>query len=312
MDVILIRRNFVKSNHAHLTRSILVSMTLILTLMGVTVAYSAYNHYRGQSTNSGYNHVASRISLQTTASNPATLKELALRVSTLQEQAVRLEKWGKQLVHQNKENDSDFSVSWDSIITKHQNTTTTLSRASHHKSRQFSHQSSVDEIKRFIKVVSEDFLRKYRSGDASILPDGWPLRQGRVTSKFGKRGRRMHKGVDIASHKGTPILAVENGVVMCSKYKRGYGRIIEIKHSSMYSTRYAHNNKNFVKVGDVVEKGQVIAVVGSTGRSTGPHVHFEVRQSGVAINPIKYLGAMDAFTLSEEVKLSEYVRLSKK
>jgi len=85
-----------------------------------------------------------------------------------------------------------------------------------------------------------------------------------------------------------------------------------LRRQREYSTRYAHNSQNLVEVGDYVYKDQMIALVGSTGRSTGPHVHFEVRQSGVAINPIKYLGAMDSFTLSENIKLSEYVRLSKK
>ncbi|WP_349645630.1 M23 family metallopeptidase [Candidatus Parabeggiatoa sp. HSG14] len=312
-----------KNNHTRLARSILIPITFILMLTGVTVAYSGYNHYRGQSANLSYNNVTSsstslmlpsQSSFQTTPpSSQDHLKELTLRVSHLQTQADRLEKWGKQLVNKNQIIDSDFSISWDTIITERQRATkapislgvSTLA------SRRFSRQSSIDEVKRFIKIVSEDFLRKYRSSHTNILPDGWPLKQGRVTSKFGKRGKRMHKGIDIAVHNGTSILAVEGGTVVRSKYMRGYGRIVEIQHSSMYSTRYAHNSNNFVSVGDIVDKGQIIASVGSTGRSTGPHVHFEVRQSGVAINPIKYLGAMDTFTLSENIKLSEYVRLSK-
>ena len=122
----------------------------------------------------------------------------------------------------------------------------------------------------------------------------------------------MHKGIDIASPTGTPIFAVEDGIVAKAQTMRGYGRMIEIKHGDMYSTRYGHNSRNFVKVGDYVRKGQLIGLVGSTGRSTGPHVHFEVLQASIAINPVKYLAAMDSFKLSESIKLSDYVLLSQR
>jgi murein DD-endopeptidase MepM/ murein hydrolase activator NlpD len=160
-------------------------------------------------------------------------------------------------------------------------------------------------------TVPKNLLRRYRTRVQS-LPKGWPLRQGRVSSGYGPRGRRMHRGVDIAAPTGTPIFAVEAGTVKRSKYVRGYGRLVEIKHSEMYTTRYGHNSKNLVRAGDYVRKGQIIALVGSTGRSTGPHVHFEVRQTGVAINPVKYFGAMENIRLSDNISLSKYVQLSKK
>jgi len=217
-----------------------------------------------------------------------------------------------QLVRTSPAKKFDFSLSWDNFINdqphlahRPEQPHLTQNLAS------LSRFSPITELKHSIQIVSRDLLRQYRSKVKS-LPEGWPLKQGRVSSKYGWRGRRMHKGIDIAAKRGTPVFSVEEGVVLRSKYVRGYGNLVEIQHSDMYSTRYGHNSKILVKVGDQVSRGQVIALVGSTGRSSGPHIHFEVRQSKVAINPLKYLGAMEHFALTENIKLSEYVKLSKR
>ena len=97
-------------------------------------------------------------------------------------------------------------------------------------------------------------------------------------------------GVDFASKRGTPVVATADGVVIFSGWQSGYGRLVEIRHMDGIVSRYAHNQKNLVKEGDMVEKGQTIAKLGSTGRSTGPHVHFEVRKNGRAVNPLKFVG----------------------
>jgi murein DD-endopeptidase MepM/ murein hydrolase activator NlpD len=274
----LIRQNL--DSHAPLLYSIFILIALMLTVE--SFAYSTYSDDAARSTE------------QTNTSG--SINNLLLRVSTS----------NKRRVKKSQTQQSDFSVSWDKIIsqqTKVQNAGQVLS------SQRLSYKPS--ETKRSMKIVSRHLLQKYRS-DIGILPAGWPLKQGRVSSKFGWRRGRMHKGIDIAAKKGTPIFTVEDGVVVRSKYVRGYGRLVEIKHSDMYSTRYGHNSKNLVKAGQKVKKGQMIALVGSTGRSTGPHLHFEIRQNGVAINPIKYLGAMDSFSLAENLKLSKFVKLSKK
>jgi len=277
----VIRQKLVKGNHAPLISSILMPVAFVYMLTVASFAYSAYY------------------------SDPSSTSEnsmenlLGLRVSTLQASGKGTQKRQTQT--------SDFCVSWGNIISqqpKVQITSWILK-----SSQQFSPKKSVVETKPSIKIVSKHLLRQYES-HIGILPAGWPLRQGRVSSKFGWRGRQMHKGIDIAAKKGTPILAVEDGVVVRSKYVHGYGRLVEIKHSDMYLTRYAHNSKNLVKVGQKVKKGQLIALVGSTGRSTGYHLHFEIRQNGVAINPIKYLGVMDTFSLAENIKLSKFVKLS--
>jgi murein DD-endopeptidase MepM/ murein hydrolase activator NlpD len=146
------------------------------------------------------------------------------------------------------------------------------------------------------KLVLLETLIMERDLKEHVVPDGWPLASGGVvTSKFGLRrhpitGRRsMHKGIDIAGKHGADIVAMADGLVIFSGRKSGYGKIVEIRHANGLETRYAHNSRNLVVEGELVTKGQIIAKLGSTGRSTGPHVHFEVRRDGEAIDPIRYL-----------------------
>lgn len=118
----------------------------------------------------------------------------------------------------------------------------------------------------------------------------WPVRGGTLTSGFGKRHGRVHEGIDIAAKKGTPIHAAGDGRVMFSGWgPTGYGLMIIIEHPGRLTTLYAHNAQNWVKKNTNVRKGQKIGAVGSTGRSTGPHLHFEVRNSAQPKNPLIFL-----------------------
>lgn len=117
----------------------------------------------------------------------------------------------------------------------------------------------------------------------------WPLK-GKLTSKYGIRNRRKHDGIDIAAPKGSPIFASASGKVIFSGWgPTGYGKMVIIKHNRNRVTVYAHNSKNLVKKRERVKKGQKIAYVGSTGRASGPHLHFELRDRREPINPLKYL-----------------------
>lgn len=117
----------------------------------------------------------------------------------------------------------------------------------------------------------------------------WPVK-GTLTSTFGKRGSRKHDGIDIGTPKGTPIYAAAGGQVVFSDWgPTGYGLMVIIKHKNHLTTVYAHNSKNWVRKNAWVKRGQKIASVGTTGRSTGPHLHFEVRNESHARNPLKYL-----------------------
>lgn len=120
----------------------------------------------------------------------------------------------------------------------------------------------------------------------------WPLDTGTLTSGYGRRGRRLHKGIDLAAAVGTPIKAVADGKVIYSDNKqRGYGNLVILEHADDFVTVYAHNRRNLVDEGETVRQGAVIAELGNTGRSTGPHLHFEIRLDSKAVDPLIYLPA---------------------
>jgi murein DD-endopeptidase MepM/ murein hydrolase activator NlpD len=127
------------------------------------------------------------------------------------------------------------------------------------------------------------------------IPTTLPVSQGYYSSNYGYRidpitGRSaFHTGVDIIATPGTPVMAAAGGVVSAVEFHPDYGNIVDIDHDNGLTSRYAHLLRSSVKVGDVVMKGQRIALVGNTGRTTGPHLHFEVREKGVPLNPNKFL-----------------------
>jgi len=153
--------------------------------------------------------------------------------------------------------------------------------------------TTVDEKINLLSILQQDKLFNYAS-----IPSIWPV-QGWISSEFGWRhpfrtrtgGRSSawHTGIDIASSKGTPIIAAGNGKVVSSGYMSGYGKTLIIDHGNNIETLYAHCSKLYVKKGDTVSRGDIIAAIGSTGRSTGPHIHFEVKVNGVRKNPLDYI-----------------------
>ena len=139
-----------------------------------------------------------------------------------------------------------------------------------------------------------------RELDRNAVPSRDPIAGSYITSGFGGRadpfggGSQFHKGIDFEADVGDPVLAVADGVVSYSGVRSGYGNVVEVDHGNGYVTRYAHNSRLTRSVGDLVRSGQEIAKAGSSGRSTGAHVHFEVWQDGVVVNPRKFLGHNDA------------------
>lgn len=140
-----------------------------------------------------------------------------------------------------------------------------------------------------------DLMLTRRTGIDASLPSYSPVDYPYLSSSFGWRrnpvtGRHsMHEGLDFAAPSGAPIYAASGGVVTQARFRSGYGNLVEIMHGNGLSTRYAHASSIKVKEGDLVEKGQTIALVGSTGRSTGPHLHFEVRMAGHPLDPALFL-----------------------
>ena len=145
------------------------------------------------------------------------------------------------------------------------------------------------------EISAMDFLLARNNLQSQQTPAGWPVAKGWVSSSFGSRmhpmtgKKQFHRGVDIPGKSGAEVLAVADGVVKRSTRSGNYGWLIELDHGDDYTTLYSHNSKNLVAEGETVVKGQAIAQIGSTGRSTGPHVHFEVTKNSRQINPVKFL-----------------------
>ncbi len=148
----------------------------------------------------------------------------------------------------------------------------------------------IDLSQKYIKTLEK--RKEYVGGSM-----GWPLplNKNRITSFFGPRraptpgATTNHGAIDIGTPTGTPVYAAQTGTVEMSMYLGSYGNFILIDHGGGLETAYAHNSQRLVKKGDIVQKGQKIALSGSTGRSTGPHLHFEVRKNGTRVDPLNYV-----------------------
>lgn len=167
---------------------------------------------------------------------------------------------------------------------------------------QFDFFSEVDELERALQdrhtqLTALETLLRNRRLEEQALPAGAPtIGDGTwVSSLYGYRSdpltgaREFHQGVDFAGKLGTMVTAVADGIVIWAAPSHAYGNLVEISHGNGYVTKYAHNKRNLVSVGQKVEKGEVIALMGNSGRSTGPHVHFEVVKNGKNVNPGRYL-----------------------
>lgn len=160
-----------------------------------------------------------------------------------------------------------------------------------HLKQQVNERISVIEPEK--RTSPEELERQLRLWDAA--PKGWPV-SGRITSAFGYRvfrGKRdFHTGIDIAVWYRTPVAATADGVVIAAGWQSGYGWSVEIQHEEGWSTVYAHLSRYLVDVGDRVKRGQIIGLSGSSGNSTGPHLHYEIRLNGVPIDPWRYATAL--------------------
>ncbi len=160
-------------------------------------------------------------------------------------------------------------------------------------------QTQIDKLRRDVDLhrVSQEELQGVLNDQRSLTgarPSGWPVK-GWVTSTFGVRRdpfdgqRRMHEGLDIATRTGTPVMATAAGIVREVGTEPGYGKLVVVDHGYGFSTAYGHNSRILVKVGQRVKRGDQLAAAGNTGRSSGPHVHYEIRLNGAPVNPKKYL-----------------------
>jgi len=218
------------------------------------------------------------------------INAVAARVGELQAQANRLNALGERLTRDGKLSDGEFDFE--------------------HQPGMGGDESSEDMPAGDLLKSLDDLQKKFDSSGEQLgvlesmmynqqlqlaaIPNGRPA-PGYITSGFGTRadpftgGQAHHMGIDFAAHTGDPVMAAAGGVVSFAGVKNGYGNVVEVDHGNGYSTLYGHNSRLVVRVGDIVRAGQVLAKAGSTGRSTGPHVHFEVHVNGRPVNPRQFL-----------------------
>ena len=219
---------------------------------------------------------------------------LAARLGELQAQATRLNALGERLTQMGKLEDGEFDF----------NETPGLGEGEPGPTQDI----PVSAVNADLQVLEQRFAASGRQLsvmeslmfdhqlEQDAVPGRMPIRNSYITSSFGGRndpfgrGRGNHKGIDFHAKVGDPVMAVADGVVSFAGVKGGYGNVVDVDHGNGYVTRYAHNSRLSVKPGDLVRAGQEVAKAGSTGRSTGAHVHFEVWERGQVVNPRKFLG----------------------
>jgi murein DD-endopeptidase MepM/ murein hydrolase activator NlpD len=224
----------------------------------------------------------------------ATLSAMTLRLAELQGRLVRIDALGERLTTMANLDNGEFDFNQSPAIGGPE----TDALGESHTPPKFINiinelAEQIDDREQQLETLES--LMADRSLQDDVFVAGRPVLKGWMSSRYGRRtdpftGKvAWHSGVDFAGKQGSEIVAVASGVVIESGERNGYGGMIKINHGNGFQTRYAHNKKNFAKVGDVVKKGQVIALMGSTGRSTGPHVHFEVYKYGRPVDPAAYI-----------------------
>lgn len=221
------------------------------------------------------------------------INAMSARLGELQAQANRLNALGERLTRvgqlQDGEFDFDEPVGQGGADASYDMAPAELDKGLNQLQRSF------DASGKQLSVL--EALLFNRELDKNATPSRMPLTHTYVTSGFGGRadpfggGGQYHKGIDFKAAVGDPVLAVADGVVSFAGVKSGYGNVVEVDHGNGYVTRYAHNSRLVSRAGDLVRAGQQIAKAGSSGRSTGAHVHFEVWENGRVVNPKKFLGA---------------------
>ncbi len=227
----------------------------------------------------------------------ADVDALSSRIGLLQAHVMRLDALGRKLVQMASIDKTEFDFDSTPAIggpeadSNNGLEPSEVSQAIDHLSRELGKREN--QLQVLENLVLNENLQK------EVLPRGRPILKGWLSSYFGMRthpisGRReMHKGIDFAGKMGGPVIAVAKGVVVYAAKRYNYGQVVDIAHGNGYVTRYAHNSKILVSVGDTVEKGFKIAEIGSSGRSTGPHVHFEVIKNGREVNPVRFIRAVN-------------------
>jgi murein DD-endopeptidase MepM/ murein hydrolase activator NlpD len=302
MNVIFFSRTRGRTRHLNLSHPVTLTVISILGL-GLLASTFALGVQLGQRSMTRMGLLNPGLALLAEQEQVAALRSqlqdrvdaLAVRLGAINAHVVRLNALGKQLTQMANINSREFD--FDSDPPEGGSDSDSVGR----QARVPDLTAMIDELGRRIEVRSAQFsslegVIAGRELSAEIKPSGRPVREGYISSYFGERmdpfngEEAFHKGVDFASDAGADVVAVAAGIITFAGPREGYGNLVEINHGNGYLTRYAHNERVLVRVGDEVERGQALAIVGSTGHSTGPHVHFELLKEGRQIDPMAFVG----------------------
>ncbi len=289
-----------RSRHVDLAHPVTLAVvtTLVLGILGSVFALGLHLGRHSIRTLGGLQVQEWAGALSDQKSQIAELKErlqervdaMAIRIARLDAHIIRIDALGKRLTAMAKINPKEFNFDEEPPVggpDDEEGVSQTIPDLS----------SSLAELegrvdRRDAQLAALENIIMARNLNEAIHPEGRPVLAGFISSYFGERDdpftghEAFHKGIDFAGTEGAPVVAVAGGVVTWAGERSGYGTLIEVNHGKGYVTRYAHNEKALVKVGDTVTRGETIGLMGSTGHSTGPHVHFEVLRNGRQVNPL--------------------------
>ncbi|KGM06627.1 metalloendopeptidase-like [Methylophaga thiooxydans] len=300
MQVIIISSNNKTHKHWHLTKAkLLVLMTLVVALISIS-SYSFANWANkpvNLSPTSAIPHVISEQSSSESTEISASQQDAidnfyAKQLGGLQAETIRLRMLSQRLAEIAGFDTTEFTLDEHPAQGGLDDEGMFLSSDAL--------DSGIKQLSLDLETQNETLaaLEQYlitKDNIAAGIPDGKPVDGGWVSSFYGYRvdpfnGKKtFHKGLDIAAKSGSPVTSVADGIVSWVGNRGGYGGLVEVDHGNGYVTRYAHNKTIKVAKGDRVSKGEVLALMGSTGRSTGPHVHFEVLRDGQHVNPYNFI-----------------------
>lgn len=305
MNVVIFGKGFGKPRQVNLSGRSAAAAGVLLAGIIATAAFAGGSWYSAQN-GSGVSlgEVANltdelgvqREAIETTRQQTEdTLDALAIRIGQMNARVIRLDALGRRLTEMADLNDGEFD--FDSAPAIGGPEEPNLAGSNVAVPEVLAAMSELDSQLNNREAqlgVLESVLMNQNLSDR-VYPQGRPVKSGWMSSYFGRRtdpftGKpATHQGVDFAGKSGAEIVAVADGVVTWSSPRYGFGKLVEINHGNGYSTRYAHNSENLVVVGDEVRKGQIVALMGETGRATGPNLHFEVLQNGRRVNPVTFI-----------------------
>lgn len=302
MNIIVVSGKLAQARTITLTRTQIVTLFALLLVLGAAaasaIAYFAVRHASALAPLLGVKAADPLTSggQEAQVYMQETIHALAVRMGQMQAQLLRLDGLGERLAQLAGIKPQEFAFDQPlgqggaiAYLPRYTLSVGQLAEQLDELSRLLNHRT--DQLHILESVLLESQLVR------QLIPSMRPVDVGWLSSGFGWRNdpfmgqRVIHEGVDFVAPVGTPILAAAGGVVVTSEYHPEYGNMIEIDHGDNLVTRYAHASKRLVEVGAIVLRGQKIGEVGNTGRSTGPHLHFEVRRNGVALNPARFLKA---------------------